>query len=590
MTLATGGTVADANGYRVHTFNSSTDLIVSVAGNVDYLLVGGGGGTGRTDSTSACSGGGGGGAVKTGVAVALGVATFPVVIGGGGAGFQTVGSAGAGTSGTASTFNSVTAGGGGLGAQNGTAGGNGVNGGNGGGGGTSFVNGTDPAGGTSDTGFAGGAGFGNTSNGLRSAGGGGGASAIGTAAASAVGGNGGAGASNSLSGAAVTYGAGGGGGSSSTGATTPGSAGDSSAAAGLRGAGFPNAVANRGGGGGGNVGIAAGGGGNGGSGLCIVRYIAPLTVTDSGDELYNNGDAVTVTGTNFLATQGTGRVVISPTDNIADGGAVTQTVTLWGNTSINITVVRGSLTPGATCYLFVENDLDASNAAGWAVAFNALTIADAGDELYASGGDPYTITGTTFFATQGAGSVLVSPTDNVNDAGAITQGVSSWSDTSINATSVQAGLMSGVTLYLFVKNSDNISNAAGWPVQFTFEPVTITNAGDELYVNGDAVTITGTQFISLQGAGFVVISPTDDITDPGAVTQTVTSWSSTSIGITAVQGALPLATPLFLFVENNVGTSNLAGFPVQFETAPVPVPSEGGVDFIQPIEFIGWIE
>ena len=91
--------------------------------------------------------------------------------------------------------------------------------------------------------------------------------------------------------------------------------------------------------------------------------------------------------------------------------------------------------------------------------------------------------------------MVISPTDDVDDPGAITQGVSTWSDTSIGATTVQSSLPSGSTLYLFVINDDGLANAAGWPVQFNFTPVVITDADEELYHNGEAVTIDGTVYL-----------------------------------------------------------------------------------------------
>jgi hypothetical protein len=96
---------------------------------------------------------------------------------------------------------------------------------------------------------------------------------------------------------------------------------------------------------------------------------------------------------------------------------------------------------------------------------------------------------------------------------------------------------------------------------------TITDAGDELYLDGETgITITGTDFGAAQGAGFVVISPTVDVADVGAVTQTVTSWADTSITVTAVKGDLGFGTTAYLFVEHDGGNANAAGYAVTFET------------------------
>lgn len=93
---------------------------------------------------------------------------------------------------------------------------------------------------------------------------------------------------------------------------------------------------------------------------------------------------------------------------------------------------------------------------------------------------------------------------------------------------------------------------------------TITDAEDEAFYGGElGVTLTGSNFGSTQGAGRVVISPTDDIDNVSAVEQTVTSWSASSIDFTVVRSSLSLNTNLYLFVEENGGNSNAAGYVVQ---------------------------
>ena len=268
---ATGGTTADVDiggrMYRVHTFTSSADFVVSALGDdntVDYLIVGGGGGAGRFEGVTAVSGGGGGGGVKTGSFTAS-VATFPAVIGAGGAGVQTNGSSANGTDGNSSSFISLTSGGGGGGGMHSTAGGNATNGGSGGGGGGGSSNGTNPAGGTSSGGgFAGGAGHGSSVTNERNAGGGGGAGESGQAGSVSKAGDGGDGVQSSINGTATYYGGGGGGGNEGVGGLGGGASGANT--------GYPNASANTGGGGGGTIGQSATGGGNGGSGIIIIRY------------------------------------------------------------------------------------------------------------------------------------------------------------------------------------------------------------------------------------------------------------------------------------------------------------------------------
>lgn len=107
---ATGGTITTDGNYKVHTFTSSADFVItSGSGDVDYMIVAGGAGGG-----SYAGGGGGAGGYKTGTSSALGAGTYTATIGGGGAGAS--GNTGPGTNGTANT------GSGGGGAYNGAAG------------------------------------------------------------------------------------------------------------------------------------------------------------------------------------------------------------------------------------------------------------------------------------------------------------------------------------------------------------------------------------------------------------------------------------------------------------------------------------
>ncbi len=80
------------------------------------------------------------------------------------------------------------------------------------------------------------------------------------------------------------------------------------------------------------------------------------------------------------------------------------------------------------------------------------------------------------------------------------------------------------------------------------------------------VVITGTGFSS--SGNTVRISPTDNVADGAAVTQTITAQSTTSITFTGVKGALNFETGAFLFVTNNVPQSNASGTSVQFVARP----------------------
>ena len=87
ISAATGGTVTTAGDYKIHTFTSSDNFVVTNnLSNFEYLMVagGGGGGSGYSNSSYAAGGGGGGGMITGSISVNNG--TFPIVVGAGGVG------------------------------------------------------------------------------------------------------------------------------------------------------------------------------------------------------------------------------------------------------------------------------------------------------------------------------------------------------------------------------------------------------------------------------------------------------------------------------------------------------------------------
>lgn len=300
---ATGGNVviSPGNGYKYHTFTSPGSFVASNGTtNIEVLLVAGGGAGGYD-----VGGGGGAGGLVYAPSMSIGPGTYPVTIGAGGAAVSTGSVPATPASGSPSSFNGLTALGGGGGgnwnAQPGVAGGSG-------GGPTSNVSGgpgpgTQPAqlhtAGTAYLSFGrpggGGAGNGPGANEYSGAAGGGGA-----------GGDGGGGASSGWSADSTTIGYGGpglqfpqftgsligvpslaplngyfagGGGSCSDLGTYYGRGGTGGGGPGCGTPGpLPGAgTANSGGGGGGagqnSNGIVAGKGGNGGSGILVIRYL-----------------------------------------------------------------------------------------------------------------------------------------------------------------------------------------------------------------------------------------------------------------------------------------------------------------------------
>ena len=302
---ATGGTTSQSGNYRIHTFTSTSNFVVSsvavdAADNVvDYLVVAGGGSGPATNGGDGISGGGGGGGFRffanpstnpqsgnpasplnAPAGITVSAQTYPITVGAGGS----RGTAPSGwTNGSNSVFSTITSTGGGRGGR-GDPNGPGQNGGSGGGG----SNGPSPGGSGNTPPVSPAQGRSGAAGGPSSAGGGGGAIGVGTAGGP-TGGPGGAGAgvtgfgtAGESSGGKYYFSGGGGGGNGNA------NSGNSAGSGGLGGAGTglvpsdgtpaTNAgTANTGGGGGGGhdltpVGGAGSVGSNGGSGVVIIRY------------------------------------------------------------------------------------------------------------------------------------------------------------------------------------------------------------------------------------------------------------------------------------------------------------------------------
>ena len=269
---ASGGTEVTTGGYKYHTFTSSGNFVLQATKNIEYIMVAGGG------SSGAYAGGGGAGGMLAGSVSSLSPATYAVVVGAGGV-HTGADSDSAADNGDDTTFNGLTAIGGGKG---GTGGNDGFDGGSGGGG--SYA-GTSGGSGTTGQGNNGG---GSSYSNPYPSGGGGGKGAAGSNASSAMqAGSGGDGINTYSAWATATstgdsgYYAGGGAGgiaagSGYTGGGTPGTGGQGGGGnGGAGGSGQQNGQANTGGGGGGG---AYNGSSstyfptNGGSGIVIIRY------------------------------------------------------------------------------------------------------------------------------------------------------------------------------------------------------------------------------------------------------------------------------------------------------------------------------
>ena len=294
---ATGGCVTTCGNFKIHTFNSDANFVVTNAGlpagstTVDYMVVAGGGGGGR----GAVAGGGGAGGYRESSGAASGcytasplaacvsalpvsVQTYPISVGGGGTSPYPPG--GSGGVGSNSVFSTITSAGGGGGTFYFNAPAPENNGGSGGGaGGHPGQSRTGGSGNTPPVSPPQGNNGGNAQPANYGSGGGGGAGAVGTNGSGTTGGAGGAGVTSCITASPVARAGGGGGGTeggpNGAGGTGGGGiAGPGPSTAG--GAGTPGTTNTGGGGGGASRGSTGPcgdfAGGSGGSGIVVIRY------------------------------------------------------------------------------------------------------------------------------------------------------------------------------------------------------------------------------------------------------------------------------------------------------------------------------
>lgn len=97
--------------------------------------------------------------------------------------------------------------------------------------------------------------------------------------------------------------------------------------------------------------------------------------------------------------------------------------------------------------------------------------------------------------------------------------------------------------------------------------VTVASVGDGLIHNTETgIVIAGTGFgASHTGSADIIVSPTNNIADAGAVVQTQTAWSDTSVTFTAALSTFNYFTNIYVFVKNSGGQSNANGFVIQRE-------------------------
>lgn len=100
----------------------------------------------------------------------------------------------------------------------------------------------------------------------------------------------------------------------------------------------------------------------------VVQFALGVQITDvETDEEYDDEDTgITITGSGFEATQGTGKVEMGDDADHATANKVEQTVTSWSDTAIDYTADLGTQSPGSK-WIFVTNNSAEKNDPGFAV-------------------------------------------------------------------------------------------------------------------------------------------------------------------------------------------------------------------------------
>jgi hypothetical protein len=255
------------------------------------------------------------------------------------------------------------------------------------------------------------------------------------------------------------------------------------------------------------------------------------------------GAPVTITGTNFGASQGTSTVTFNGT---------AATPTSWSATSIVVPVPVGAASGNV---VVTVNGVASAGAAFTVLPTPSITSLSPASSTV---GTLVTITGTNFGASQGASTVMF------NGTAATPTG---WSATSI-VVPVPVGATSGNLVV-------TVNGVASAGVAFTvLLTPSIVNLSPPSAAVGAPVTITGTNFGASQGASTVTFNGT---------AATPTGWSATSIVVPVPVGA---TSGNVVVTINGVASAGAA-----FTVVPVSISPRAAalVVTIQTQQFTAWV-
>ena len=258
----------------------------------------------------------------------------------------------------------------------------------------------------------------------------------------------------------------------------------------------------------------------------------PPTIISLSPTSGSAGTAVTISGSNFGATQGTSSVAFNGTT------AAPQT---WSDTSVVAPVPAGASSGPVV--------ITAGGVASNGVTFTVTTIAPAPvitSVTPASGpaGTTVTLAGSNFGATQGTSTVTFNGTAATATA---------WSATSVTVA-VPTGATTGPVI---VTVNGQASNGVTFTVTTTAPAPVISSLAPTSGPVGATVTIAGSNFGATQGTSTVTFNGT---------AATATAWSAASVTVAVPTGA----TTGPVIVTVNGQASNGANFTVTSSTGTTP--------------------
>lgn len=298
-----------------------------------------------------------------------------------------------------------------------------------------------------------------------------------------------------------------------------------------------------------------------------VQQPVSITNVDGDDSLLVGQLGITITGTGFQTSQGTGKIEVSPNNTYGAGGLVEQTIDTWSsNTSISFDLVRTGLSVG-TLYLYVTNDSGGRDQ-------QTITLVAVNPTVSSFNGGTQIFGDTTGIAVVGldfgaadVGSAKVELGNASTYAGSgtkVEQTVTTWGgQTSITVSALRGALSTG-TVYAYATNSDGGVNTNGLAVTLASVVPGISNLdGDggaqnaEITAGDTAIVLNGSDFRNPKSTGKIeVCNNSTYISATVKNEQTTTTWTDSQIVFNLDDSSGLTAGTNYIFVTNATGEVN----------------------------------